>query len=73
MKQKFENVRNIYINGKKYSCCEVWYAFKDEGYVWEYAGKIICHGWYKKGEIIYKKWYSELLKKWYYELLGENK
>ena len=60
MKQ-YRNVQNILIDGQKYSCCEVWYAFKDEGYVWECGGKVACQGWYKKGETIHKKWYSELL------------
>ena len=46
MKQ-YRNVQNIYINGKKCSVCEVWYAFKD-GYSWEYGGRIVCKGWYKK-------------------------
>ena len=64
MKQ-YRNIQNILIDGKKCSACEVWYAFKDEGYVWEYGGKVVCQGWYKKGEKIHKKWYSELL--------GENK
>ena len=64
MKQ-YRNVQNIYINDKKCSVCEVWYAFKDNDYSWEYGGRIVCKGWYKKGETIHKKWYSELL--------GENK
>ena len=64
MKQ-YRNVQNIIISGKKCSVCEVWYAFKDDGYVWKCAGKVVCEGWYKKGETIRKKWYSELS--------GENK
>ena len=64
MKQ-YRNVQNILIDGKKCSVCEVWYASKDNGYVWECGGRIACKGWYKKGETICKKWYSELL--------GENK
>ena len=60
MKQ-YRNVQNIIIGGKKCSACEVWHAFKDDGYVWCYAGRVSCQGWYKKGETIYKKWYSELL------------
>ena len=64
MKQ-YRIIQNILIDGKKCSVCEVWYAFKDEGYAWEYGGKVVCKGWHKKGEKIHKKWYSELL--------GENK
>ena len=64
MKQ-YRNVQNILISGKKCSVCEVWYAFKDDDYVWKCVGKVVCEGWYKKGETICKKWYSELL--------GENK
>ena len=60
MKQ-YRNVQNILIDGKKCSVCEVWYASKDDSYVWECAGKVVCQGWYKKGETICKKWYSELL------------
>ena len=25
------------------------------------GGRLVCKGWYKKGETIHKKWYSELL------------
>ena len=64
MKQ-YRNIQNILIDGKKCSVCEVWYAFKDEGHVWEHRGRVVCKGWHKKGEKIHKKWYSELL--------GENK
>lgn len=60
MKQ-YRNVKNITTNGKKFSVCEVWYASKDKGYVWEYGSRVACKGWYKKGETICKKWYSELL------------
>ena len=60
MKQ-YRNVKNITANGEKISVCEVWYAYKDEGCVWEYGGKVACKGWYEKGETIHKKWYSELL------------
>ena len=60
MKQ-YRNVQNIIINGKKCSTCEVWHASKNNGYAWEYGGRVFCQGWYKKGETIYKKWYSELL------------
>ena len=60
MKQ-YRNVKNITVDGKKLSVCEVWHAFKDNGYAWEYSGMVACEGWYKDGETIYKKWYSELL------------
>ena len=53
--QKFENVRNIRINGKKYSACDVYYYSKDSN-VWVHDGEMFCPGWYKKGETIYKKW-----------------
>ena len=52
--QKFENVRNIYLNSKKYSTCDIYYYSKDyNAYVFD--GKLLCEGWYKKGETIYKK------------------
>ena len=53
--QKFENVRGIRINGKKYSACDVYYYSKDSD-AWVYDGELLCAGWYKKGETIYKKW-----------------
>ena len=52
--QKFENVRNIYINSKKYSCC-AWYKYDTDKNAWLYNGELFCQGWYKKGETIYKK------------------
>ena len=55
--QKFNNVRNIYINSKKYSCCD-WYEYDDKN-AWLYNGELFCAGWYKKGETIYKKWLSD--------------
>ena len=62
MKQ-YRNVQNILIDGKKCSVCEVWYTAKDKIIVCEYGGRIVCKGWYKKGETIHRKWYSELLGK----------
>ena len=56
-KQKFENVRNIRINGKKYSACDVYYYSKDSN-AWVHDGELFCQGWHKKGETIYKKWLS---------------
>ena len=56
--QKFENVRNIRINGKKYSMCELYYYSKDSN-AWVYDGELVCKGWYKKGETIYKKCQDE--------------
>ena len=62
--QKFENVRHVRINSKKYSSCD-WWQYDDDKKAWIFNGELFCQGWYKKGETIYKKWYSELL--------GENK
>ena len=56
--QKFENVRNIYMNGKKYSCCDWWQYDKK---AWVFNGKLLCEGWYKKGKTIYNKWYDSRL------------
>ena len=56
--QKFENVRNIYLNGKKCSACNLYYYSKDSN-AWVFDGELFCAGWYKKGETIYKKWLSD--------------
>ena len=56
--QKFENVQNVRINGKKYSTCDLYYYSK-ESTAWVYDGKLVCQGWYKKGETILKKWLSD--------------
>ena len=57
--QKFENVQNMRINGKKYSVCDVcWYSTSDNA--WIYDGKIYCKGWYKKGITIFNKCRDEL-------------
>ena len=56
--QKFNNVRNIYINSKKYAACD-WYQYDDDKKVWLYSGELFCQGWYKKGETIYKKWLAD--------------
>ena len=58
--RKFENVRNIYINNKKYSYC-VWYQYDDDKKAWIFNGELFCEGWYKKGETIYKKWHDTKL------------
>ena len=52
--QKFENVCNLRINGKKYSTCELYYYSKESN-AWVYDGELYCQGWYKKGETIFKK------------------
>ena len=52
--QKFNNVRNIYINSKKYTVCDCW-QYDDDKKVWLYNGELFCSGWYKKGETVYKK------------------
>ena len=57
--QKFENVQNMRINGKKYSCCDVYYYSKDSN-AWAYDGKRYCKGWYKKGVTIFNKCQDEL-------------
>ena len=57
--QKFENVQNMRINGKKHSACDV-YWYSTSGNAWIYDGKLVCKGWYKKGETIYKKCQDEL-------------
>ena len=56
--QKFENVRNIYLNGKKCSTCNLYYYSKDSN-AWVFDGELFCVGWYKKGETIYKKWLAD--------------
>ena len=57
--QKFENVQNIRINSKKYSTCELYY-YSLSNNAWVYDGKLVCRGWYKKGETIFKKCQDEL-------------
>ena len=57
--QKFEDVQNMRINGKKHSCCDVYYYSKD-GNAWVYDGKLYCKGWYKKGITIFNKHQNEL-------------
>ena len=57
--QKFENVQNMRINGKKYSCCDVYYYSKDSN-AWVYDCKLYCKGWYKKGITIFNKCKDEL-------------
>ena len=52
--QKFENVRNIRIGGKKYSTCD-WDEYDADKNAWVYNGELFCQGWYKKGETIHKK------------------
>ena len=52
--QKFENVQNMRINGKKYSTCDA-YRYSKSSNAWVYDGKLYCKGWYKKGETVYKK------------------
>ena len=58
--EKFESVRNIYINSKKYSCCD-WWQYDNYKKAWVFNGKLLCEGWYKKGSTIYKKWYDKNL------------
>ena len=56
--QKFENVRNIRINNKKYSTCDLYYYSKESN-AWVYDGKLVCRGWYKKGITIFNKYQNE--------------
>ena len=56
--QKFENVQNMRINGKKYSTCELYYYSKDSN-AWIHDGRLVCKGWYKKGETIFNKYQDE--------------
>ena len=56
--QKFENVQNMRVNGKKYSTCELYYYSKCSN-AWVYDGKLVCKGWYKRGETIFKKCQDE--------------
>ena len=56
--QKFENVRHIRINNKKYSACD-FYHYSKESNAWIYNGELFCEGWYKKGETIYKKYLTD--------------
>ena len=55
---KFTNVQNMRINGKKYSCCDVYYYSKSNA--WVYDGKVYCKGWYKKGITVFNKYQNEL-------------
>ena len=57
--QKFENVQNMRINGKKYSTCDLYY-YSLSNAAWVYDGKLVCQGWYKKGETIFKKHQEQL-------------
>ena len=57
--QKFENVQNMRINGKKYSCCDVYY-YSESSKAWVHDGKLYCRGWYKKGITIFNKCQDEL-------------
>ena len=57
--QKFENVRHIRINGKKYSACD-WYEYDADKKAWVYSGELFCQGWYKKGITIFNKCQDEM-------------
>ena len=57
--QKFENVQNMRINGKKYSACDLYY-YSLSNNAWVYDGKLYCKGWYKKGITIFNKYQNEL-------------
>ena len=56
---KFVNVRNIRINGKKYSCCD-WWQYSEDNQAFEFNGELFCQGWYKKGITIFNKYQNEL-------------
>ena len=57
--QKFDNVQNMHINGKKYSACDCW-VYDDDKKAWVYDGKLYCKGWYKKGVTIFNKCQDEM-------------
>ena len=42
--QKFDNVRHIRINGKKYSACD-FYQYSHDSNAWIYDGELFCEGW----------------------------
>ena len=55
---KFTNVRNFYVNGKRYSACD-WWQYSEENQTFVFSGELFCCGWYKKGETIYQKCQAE--------------
>ena len=59
--KKFENVLHIFINGKKYSTCDMYLLYYSIGVgnAWLFGGKPVCEGWYKKGGTIFKKWVAD--------------
>ena len=56
---KFTNVQNFYLNGKRYSSCD-WWRYCEESRAFIYNGKPTCQGWYKKGITIFNKYQNEL-------------
>ena len=56
---KFTNVRNFYINGKRHSSCD-WWQYNEANQAFVYNGKPTCQGWYKKGITIFNKCKDEL-------------
>ena len=51
---KFTNVQNFYLNGKRCSACD-WWQYSEESQSFVYNGKPTCQGWYKKGITIFNK------------------
>lgn len=56
---KFTNVQNFYLNGKRYSACD-WWRYCEESQAFVFNGKPTCQGWYKKGSTIFNKYQNEL-------------
>ena len=56
---KFTNVQNFRLNGKRYSACD-WWRYCEENQTFVYNGKLTCKGWYKKGATIFNKYKDEL-------------
>ena len=56
---KFTNVRNFHVNGKRYSACD-WYEYDADKKAWLFNGEVFCQGWYKKGITIFNKHQEEL-------------
>ena len=56
---KFTNVQNFYLNGKRHSSCD-WWRYCEENQAFVYNGKTTCRGWYKKGITIFNKCQDDL-------------
>ena len=56
---KFTNVRNFYVNGKRYSACD-WWQYSEDNQAFVFSGELFCRGWCKKGITIFNKYQAEL-------------